>query len=215
VSNIKWTTKAGSFKTSKKVNCTFTMPEFHEGRDINWNCYVDETDNKLSRYDMIMGRDLLKDLKMDFLFSKNLITWDNASIPMRDPDCFEKENIEDFEQEIFLMHDPDTTEVERIQQILDAKYAPANLKAECNKCKHLTKPEQQTLHNLLKKYESLFDGTLGKWKTTPIKIELKEPDAKPYHARPYPVPYSQEQKLKEEIRRLEEYGVLRKCNKSE
>ena len=49
VSNTKWTTKAGLFKTSKNVNCTFTMPEFHEGRDINWNCYVDEPDNKLSR----------------------------------------------------------------------------------------------------------------------------------------------------------------------
>jgi hypothetical protein len=61
----------------------------------------------------------------------------------------------------------------------------------------------------------LFDGTLGSWKTDSIDLELKEKDCKPYHAKPYPVPYSQEQKLRDEIRRLVEYGVLRKVNRSE
>jgi hypothetical protein len=44
-------------------------------------------------------------------------------------------------------------------------------------------------------YGYLFEGTLGTWNTDPIDIELKEPDCKPYHAKPHPVPYSQEQKL--------------------
>ena len=112
------------------------------------------------------------------------------------------------------MHDPDTTEVERIQEILDAKYAPADLRAECDKCDSLTYDEKQKLLFLLQKYESIFDGTLGTWQTEDIKLELK-PDAKPYHAKPFPVPYSQEQKLKEEIQRLVENGVLRKKNDSE
>ena len=47
-----------------------------------------------------------------------------------------------------------------------------------------------------------------------IKLELKE-GAKPYHAKPYPVPFSQEEKLKEEINRLVDYGILRKVNNSE
>ena len=99
------------------------------------------------------------------------------------------------------MHDPDTTEVKRIQEILDAKYAPADLQSECSKYNALTEIEKKKLLKLLYKYESIFDGTLGTWQTEDIKIELN-PDAKPYHAKPFPVPYSQEQKLKEEIQRL-------------
>ena len=68
---------------------------------------------------------------------------------------------------------------------------------------------------MLQKYEHLFDGTLGTWDTDPVELELKDPDCKPYHAKPYPVPHSQEKKLREEINRLCEYGVMRKVNRSE
>jgi hypothetical protein len=37
------------------------------------------------------------------------------------------------------------------------------------------------------KYEDLFDGTLGDYKTEPVSFELKE-GTKPYHDRTYPVP---------------------------
>ena len=40
----KWQTKAGSFKTDKKVKCTFAMPEFHENKDVSWNMCVDKSD---------------------------------------------------------------------------------------------------------------------------------------------------------------------------
>jgi hypothetical protein len=44
---------------------------------------------------------------------------------------------------------------------------------------------------------------------------LKNKDEKPYHANPFPVSHSQEQKLKDEVQRLVEFGVLRKVNRSE
>jgi hypothetical protein len=78
---------------------------------------------------------------------------------------------------------------------MDAKYAPVDLKAIAAKCKHLTTEEQKMLQPLLTAYKPLFDGTLGSWNTDPIDIELKELNTKPYHVKPYPVPYSQEQKL--------------------
>ena len=43
------------------------------------------------------------------------------------------------------------------------------------------------------KYKELFDGSLGIWETSPVDSELKDPESKPYHAKPYPVPHSQEQ----------------------
>jgi hypothetical protein len=63
--------------------------------------------------------------------------------------------------------------------------------------------------------KTLFDGSLDKWNTHPIDWESKDRDAKPYHARPYPVPQSQEARLRAEIERLVSFGVLWIVNRSE
>ena len=67
---------------------------------------------------------------------------------------------------------------------------------------------------LLGKFESLSDGTLGKWKGAPYNIELK-PNVKPYHAKAYPIPKSREKTLFTECECLVKEGVLWKKNRSE
>ena len=114
---------------------------------------------------------------------------------MRYPSQLRDTEIDSFEAEIFSMHDPETTEAARIQEVADIKYAPPDIEDMVSKCTHLTHEEKEDLKKLLFKFEPLFDGTLGTWKTEPIDLELKDPEAKPYHARPYPVPQSQEAKL--------------------
>jgi hypothetical protein len=53
-----------------------------------------------------------------------------------------------------------------VTQILDAKYQKADLQSIFrDNCKHLSTNQQKKLLQLLKKYETLFDGTLGDWKT--------------------------------------------------
>jgi len=141
--------------------------------------------------------------------------WDNAKINMQPPEILKKNWVDTLEQELLFAHDPDTTDAERIQGIIESKYTPADLDKIVQECTHLTKTEQRQLLKLLQKYEDLFDGSLGTWKTAPIQLELKDPNVKPYHAKPYPVPHSQERKLKDEIKRLCDYGVLRKTNRSE
>ena len=80
------------------------------------------------------------------------------------------------------------SETEQITQILVAKYKKANLPEVVeNNCKHLNNDKREELLQLLYKYEELFDGTLGDWKTEPVKLELKK-DAKPFHSRPFQVP---------------------------
>ena len=207
-----WNTKAGTFSTTKKCKCKFMLPEFHAHRLIEWDMYVDES-TSLTTYDMIIGRDLMDSIGLDLLFSENLMRWDNATVPMRDNSLF-LENPPNPFQEMLSMHDPITTEAERIQRILDIKYAPADLNQVVQDCTHLTDAEKSELGKVLAKYQDLFDGTLGTWKTDPIELELR-PEAKPYHAKPYPVPHSQEKKLKAEIERMCAYGVLRKVNRSE
>jgi hypothetical protein len=57
------------------------------------------------------------------------------------------------------------------------------------------------------KYELLFDGTLGDWKTKPVSFQLKQ-GSKPYHGRAFPVPKIHKEVLTREIERLCELGIL-------
>ena len=192
-----WATKSGTFETAGKAKVVFTLPEFHEHKEIEWDVHVDQSDHDSSTYDMIMGRDLLDTLGMDLLFSEHMMKWDNATVPMRNPRIFHPDKKETFFNEMFLIHDPLTTEAERIQRITDIKYSPANFDTICEQSTVLNDPEKDQLKELLRKHHHLFDGTLGKWTGERYNIELK-PDAEPYHAKPYPVPHSQETKLKAE-----------------
>ena len=44
---------------------------------------------------MIIGKDLLDELGMNFLFSTNLMEWDNTSTPMLDPDTIDQDNLDE------------------------------------------------------------------------------------------------------------------------
>jgi hypothetical protein len=54
----------------------------------------------------------------------------------------------------------------------------------------------------------LFDGTLGHWQDETYDITLRD-DAKPYHARAYPIPKTHKATLKMEVERLCKIGVLK------
>ena len=79
---------------------------------------------------------------------------------------------------------------------------------------HLTTEQRRDLHNLLLKYPKLFDGKLGKYPHRRFHIEL-ENDAKPIHARAYPVPRTQEEMFKKELDHLVDLGVLSPAKGSE
>jgi hypothetical protein len=79
---------------------------------------------------------------------------------------------------------------------VESKYCPADLNKIATECHLLNADQQETLHKLLRKFAHLFHGTLGNWKTDPVGLELKDKNEKPYHARAYPVPHSQENRLK-------------------
>jgi hypothetical protein len=67
---------------------------------------------------------------------------------------------------------------------------------------------------LLKKYEKLFDGTLGDWKTKPISFQLRE-GVSPYCGRAFPVPKIHKCTIIKEVERLCELGVIERQPASE
>ncbi len=76
-----WTTPSGSMTTTAKVKTQFCIPELHDDRLIEWDMHVTKS---LGNYDMIIGRDLLNNLKIDISFSTQSIDWEGASVPFRD-----------------------------------------------------------------------------------------------------------------------------------
>ena len=54
------------------------------------------------------------------------------------------------------------------------------------------------LREVINNYEFIFNRTLGTWKIKPVGIYL-QPVAKPYHAKPYPMPRSYEAIFRTEV----------------
>ena len=97
----------------------------------------------------------------------------------------------------------------RIKNILDANYKKANLKNIVNDSKYPNNNKQSLVLKWLRKHEEVFDGTLGNDTGSEYKIEHLE-GAKPYHAKPFPIPKIHEEILKIEANRLESIGVLKR-----
>ena len=194
-----WKTVAGNFITNGKCKIQFKIPELSESRIVEHTVHIS---SKESRYDMIIGCDILKALGLRLNFSDMTIHWDEASIPMKPMDATHPT--------LFAIEDSEAISdaTERIKKILDAKYEPADLKKITEECSHLSSAERTQLYMLLNEYKDLFDGTLGHWKNELYDIELK-PGALPYHARPFPIPKVHEATLKMEVERLCELGVLK------
>ena len=101
-----------------------------------------------------------------------------------------------------------------ITNILNAKYKKVNLDEIAANADHLTNSEQESQLKLLKKYEDLFDGTLGTFTGTPYDIKLKD-NVEPHHARTFPVPKIHELTLKSELDCSCELNILKRVNRSE
>ena len=202
-SPMLFNTLAGTLKADHKAKVQFCLPEFHDDRLIEWDMFVAPD---LGNYDMIIGRDILTELGMELNFQNHTCKWDEASVPMRPHDATAADS--------YHVKEEDDEALARIQRILDAKYEAADIDHIAQDQDHLQPEERQKLRDLLKEFEDLFDGTLGKWKGPEYEIELKD-GATPYHARPYPIPKAYEKTLRSEVDRLCREKVLKKVNRSE
>ncbi len=200
-----WNTGNGELKTSARVKTHLVLSELYHDRTIEHTFNVINT--ALS-YDVIVGTDLMKELGIVLDFKEQEVHWDEASVPFKSREAT-IETAYHIEDPIAIQHS-----THRIRKILDAKYDKADLEEITANCTHLEPEEREALLRLLKKHEALFDGTLGDWKGEEYDIELKA-DAKPYHARAYPIPKIHEKTLRDEVARLCKLGVLKRVNRSE
>ena len=192
--------------TDERTHLHLLLPEFYSNRLLTHEVHVLQSNS--TNYDMIMGRNLMEKIGLELSFKNYNVTWDDVSIPMKPVDCTPENDLH--------IHDPPAVAeaTGRVNRILDANYSAADLDKVAREAEHLEEDEREQLRQLLKKYEDLFDGTLGEWNDAPLSIDLKE-DAKPFHAKPYAIPKAYEETLKKEVARLCDIGVLKKVNRSE
>ena len=193
-----WIMKGGNFETSKKCKTTFILKEFLKISPLSGIYMLILLLAGPHRYDMILGCDIKSELRIMLDFKDQTMTWDDSTINMKDPKSLPEflDPVNDFFWSNNLYETGALQEGSTcLQKILDAKYAPADLNAVIQACRHLTEDEKSQLHALLSKYEHPFNGTLGTWNNKPYNIKLKE-GAKPYHSRPFPVPKIHERTLK-------------------
>ena len=91
--------------------------------------------------------------------------------------------------------------------ILDARYKFTDVKDVIDQLTHLNTQQKADLLQVLMENAQMFDGTLGVYPHKKVHLEL-DPNAKPVHARPYPVPRIHLSTFKKELDHLVALGVL-------
>ena len=117
---------------------------------------------------MILRCNIMSELRITLDFKDQTMTWDDSTINMKDPESLPDllDTINDF------FWSNNLYETEALQEASAVKYAPADLNAVVQACRHLMEDEKSQLHALLCKYKHLFDGTLGTWNNKPYNIKL-------------------------------------------
>ena len=138
----QWSTAAGILTTNTKTATSFSFPELHANKLINQ--YIHVVDLNIDRYDMIIGRDLIRSLGIDIHGVDMTIYWDNAAIPWRYIDSTAKY--------VFALSQHNArfnSETKRMKRILDAKYYKPDIKTIAVSSTHLDPQERNELYTLL------------------------------------------------------------------
>jgi hypothetical protein len=220
----KWDTANGVFNTDGTgVIENFNLPQFTRKRAItaSFHMYHKKPTNK---YDVILGRDLLKDIGFDIYYSASQFVWDNVIIDMVPSGHWMKEKIKSvaktWNTKRVLNREENSNETGDesneelcLATILPADYKPVEIASVVEKQTHLTAEEREKLHTMLLDFQTLFQGKRGHYNGDPIELELL-PDAKPFYRKPFSIPKAYQQIMKAEIARLESIGLLNKVTSS-
>ena len=193
------------------------LAEFDKNRKIDQqNCLV--FDNDKCNYDVILGTDFLTKAGIKLNYAEEQMEWFDTTLPLRPVGGLPAE---EFDAMVDMFHIQ--TEQELLgedwlhnfaTQILDAKYEFVDVRDVVDKLSHLNAHQKADLLKVMQDNTKMFDGTLGVYPHKKVHIDI-DPDAKPVHARPYPIPRIHLKTFKKELDHLVEIGVLARQQESE
>jgi hypothetical protein len=191
----KWDTANGVFNTDGTVIIeNFNLPQFTRKRAITASFHMYHK-KPTDKYNVILGRTLLKDIGFDIHYSASQFVWDNAIIDMVPSGHWTKEKIKSIAKSwntkrvLNREGKSDETNDESNEElclatILPANYKPVDIASVVEKQTHLTVEEREKLHTMLLDFQTPFQGKRGNYNGEPIELELL-PDAKPFYRKPF------------------------------
>jgi hypothetical protein len=213
-----WNTLNGMFQTARKTEIELNFFEYSNSkRYLAAPDIVEYDKSNRPQYDLILGVKTMKKYGIILDFKDKMITIDEVKLPMQNINHLQGSSTLRALLNHSLAMEPQSTQdtTKHVTQVLDAKYKKAGLQSIVRDyCKHLSANHQKKLLQLLTKYESLFDGTLGDRKTKPVSFQLKK-GVSPYHGQAFPVPKVHKETIIKEVERLCKLGALERQPASE
>lgn len=181
------------------------LPEFpHSCKIEQAKAYVVDSTN--CNYDIIIGRDFLRKNKIHLSFEDDTVSWLNEHVKMK-PNQFWHKRINWYhslvntnEQHEELLNE-NYSIGQQHQTIKHSKYESTKPEEVIELQKHINQNQKQQLLNVLTQHPILFSGRLGRYPHQKIHLDAYE-NIKPFHAKPYAVPYIHQQVFKDELQRL-------------
>jgi hypothetical protein len=180
-----WNTSNGMFQTKHQAEIELNFFEYSNSkRYLAEPGIVEYNKNNKPQYDLIPGVKTMKKYGIILDFKDKMITVDEVKLPMQNINYLQgSSTLRALRLNHSLAIETQSTQdaTKHVVLILDAKYQKTDLQSIIrDNRKHLSANQQKKLLQLCKKYESLFDDTLGVWKTKQVSFQLKE-GVSPYH----------------------------------
>jgi hypothetical protein len=179
---------------------------------------IEYNKNNKPQYDLILGVKIMKKYGIILDLKDKMITVDQVKLPMQNINYLQgSSTLRVLKLNHSLAMELQSTQdaTKRVRWILDAKYKKADLQPIVRDiCKRLRTNQQKNLLQLLKKYELLFDSTLGDWKIKPVSFQLRE-RVSPDRGQVFPVPKIYKETIIKEVERLCKLGVFERQPASE
>ena len=212
-------TMSGTFTSNKQVVLNgIRLPEFNNTlSDIPLHTRIIETD---CRYDLIMGRDFLRNIGVTLDFEKHIMVSSQLTVPMREykypnPKSLIESILKNTKDNYYGDdNDDNLASAYKSKTIKSNDYGKETVAEIIDKQNHLSDEKKKQLLEVASAFPELFDGKLKAFKGYEIELELKD-DAKPHASRAYPVPRIQLPIFKRELNELVNQGVLEKAERSE
>jgi hypothetical protein len=163
------------FQTKRKAEIELNFFKYSKSRMCLAKPDIVKYDkNNKPQQDLILGVKTMKKYGIILDFKDKMINVDEVILPMQNINYLQgSSTLRLLKLNHSLDMEPHSTQdaTKHVTRILYAKYKKADLQSIVrDNCKHLSTDQQKKLLQLLKKYESIIDGTLGDRKTKPVSF---------------------------------------------
>jgi hypothetical protein len=184
-------TLTGCLKTQEVVTMRdLRFPEFDKNRRINQQKVL-VFDNDNIKYNIILGTNFLSKTGIKLNYSEGNMKWCNCSIPFHPPGGLDSKEFDAMEDMFHIQVEDEIFGEDWLEcfatEILDAKYEKTDVAEVVKGLTHLNAHQKADLLQVHQENNKMFDGTLGVYPHKKVHIDI-DPNAKPVHSRPYPVP---------------------------